>query len=95
MKNMPKKLEYKRLERIVKGFSNHRRIQILELLNKEPELSVQEISERLNSEMKNISAHITKMAVAGLLMKRSDSKSIRHKLTNRGKVILKFVRMLE
>ena len=83
------------MERIVKGFANHRRLQILELLEKEPESSVQEISEKLKSEMKNISAHITKMAIAGLLIKRSDSKSIRHKLTKRGIVILKFVRMLE
>ena len=83
------------LERIVKGFANHRRLQVLELLYKEPELSVQEISEKLKSEFKNISAHINKMAIAGLLMKRSDSKSVRHKLTNRGNIILKFVRMLE
>jgi len=83
------------LERIVKGFSNHRRLQILELLYKEPELSVQEISGELKSEMKNISAHITKMSVSGLLMKRSDSKSVRHRLTKRGIIILKFVRMLE
>ena len=92
---MSQKLEYRKLERIIKGFSNHRRLQVLELLEKEPELSVQEVSEKLKSEMKNISAHITKMAVTGLLMKRSDSKSIRHKLTKRGIVILKFVRMLE
>ena len=92
---MKNKLEYRKLERVIKGIANHRRLQILELLSEEPELSVQEIAERLKSEMKNISAHITKMAVAGLLMKRSDSKSIRHKLTNRGIVILKFVRMLE
>lgn len=83
------------LERIVKGFANHRRLQILVLLQKEPELSVQEIAENLKSQMKNISAHINKMAVAGLLMKRSDSKSVRHKLTKRGSIILKFVRMLE
>ena len=92
---MKNKLEFRKLERIVKGFANHRRLQVLELLYKEPELSVQEISERLKSEFKNISAHITKMAVSGLLMKRSDSKSIRHKLTKRGIIILKFVRMLE
>lgn len=92
---MSQKLEYKKVERIVKGFSNHRRLQILDLLDREPELSVQEISDRVKSEMKNISAHITKLAVAGLLMKRSDSKSVRHKLTKRGNVILKFVRMLE
>ena len=92
---MKNKLKYRKLERIVKGFANHRRLQILELLGNEPELSVQEISEKLKSEMKNISAHITKMAIEGLLMKRSDSKSIRHKLTRRGIIILKFVRMLE
>lgn len=92
---MSKNLEHRKLERIVKGVANHRRLQILELLGKEPELSVQEISDKLKSEMKNISAHINKMAIAGLLMKRSDSKSIRHKLTKRGYIILKFVRMLE
>ena len=83
------------LERIVKGFANHRRLQILELLYKDPELSVQEVSEKLKSEFKNISAHINKMAVAGLLMKRHDANMVRHKLTNRGKSILQFVRIIE
>ncbi len=83
------------LERIVKGFANHRRLEILGLLYKEPELSVQEIAEILKSDMKNISAHITKMAIAGLVMKRNDDKSVRQKLTKRGEVILKFVRILE
>ena len=56
------------LERIVKGFASHRRIQILGLLQKEPELSLQEISEKLKSDFKNISAHINRMAIAGLLI---------------------------
>ena len=85
----------KELERIVKGFANHRRLQILELLQKEPELSVQEISERVKSEFKNISAHINKMAIAGLVMKRNDLNMVRHKLTKRGKRILQFVRIVE
>ena len=83
------------LERIVKGFANHRRLQVLELLQKEPELSVQEISEKLKTEFKNISAHINKMAIAGLVMKRNEGNLIRHKLTNRGKSILQFVRIIE
>ena len=62
---------------------------------KEPELSVQEISDKLKTEFKNISAHITKMAIAGLLMKRNEGNIVRHKLTNRGKSILKFVRIVE
>ena len=86
---------YKKLERIIKGVANHRRIQILELLDLKPELSVQEIAEIVKSPFKNISAHISKMAIAGLLMKRSEGNTIRHKLTSRGKSILKFVRILE
>lgn len=90
-----RKLDYKKLERIIKGIANHRRIQILSLLKKEPELSVKEIADKAKSDIKNISAHVGKMAVAGLVMKRSDSKSVRHKLTRRGRNILSFVRMLE
>ncbi len=92
---MVKNLEYRKIERVVKGFANHRRLQILELLAREPELSVQEISEKLKSEFKNISAHINKMAIAGLVIKRNDANSVRHKLTTRGKSILQFVRIIE
>ncbi|MDO8659707.1 MAG: ArsR family transcriptional regulator [Candidatus Parcubacteria bacterium] len=83
------------LERIIKGFANHRRLQVLELLYKEPELSVHEISEKLKSEFKNISAHVNKMAIAGLVIKRNEGNIIRHKLTKRGKSILQFVRIIE
>ena len=83
------------LERIIKGFASHRRLQVLDLLGKEPELSVQEISEKLKSEFKNISAHINKMAIAGLVMKRNEGNMVRHKLTTRGKSILQFVRIIE
>ena len=83
------------LERIVKGFANHRRLQILKLLQKEPELSVQEIAEKVKSDFKNVSSHINKMATSGLLIKRNDFHSVRHKLTRRGIEVLKFVRTLE
>lgn len=85
----------KELERIIKGFANHRRLQILALLKREPELSIQELAERVESEEKNISAHVGKMAVAGLVMKRNDDRSVRLRLTKRGNYILTFVRMLE
>ena len=85
----------KELERIVKGFANHRRIQLLYLLGKKPELSVIEMSEILKSDLKNISAHVNKMAIAGLVMKRHEGNLVRHKLTKRGKAILQFVRIIE
>ena len=86
---------YHKLERIVKGFANHRRIQILELLEKKPELSVFEIAEELDINFKTASEHIRRFAISGLIMKGSDSTNIRHRLTDRGLTILKFLRTLE
>ena len=85
----------RQLERIVKGFSNHRRIEIVELLAKMPELSVFEISDHLRINFKTGSEHIRRLAIAGLVMKRSDRNNVRHALTERGKSILKFLRILE
>ncbi|TSC58332.1 MAG: Uncharacterized protein Greene041679_115 [Parcubacteria group bacterium Greene0416_79] len=86
---------FKELERMVRGFSNHRRIQILELLKKSPELSVEEISDMLHINYKTAADHIRRLAIAGLVLKRSDSVSVRHKLTDRAEYILKFLRTLE
>lgn len=88
-------MNYRNIERIVKGIANHRRVQILELLEKKPELSVFEISEEIKSEFKNVSVHIAKMAQAGLVMKRHEGSSVCHALTKRGKSILQFYRTLE
>jgi len=89
------KNRYRQLERIVRGFSNHRRIQILELLNKEPELSVLDISEKLKVNFKTVSEHIRRLAIPGLVMKRSSGAYVRHRLTERGINILGFLRTLE
>lgn len=83
------------LEKIVKGFANHRRIQVLTLLERMPELSVLEISETLDVNFKTISEHIRRLAIAGLVMKRNEGNNVRHALSATGKSILKFLRTLE
>lgn len=88
-------LKTRRLERTVKGFANHRRIQIIELLENSPELSVQEISSELKINFKTASEHIRRLAIAGLVLKRSQGINVRHKLTAPGISILKFLRILE
>ena len=85
----------RQLERIIKGFANHRRIEILLLLEKTPELSVMEISDELRINFKTGSEHIRRLAIADLLMKRNAGSSVRHALTEQGKLILKFLRTLE
>ncbi|MEK7552019.1 MAG: helix-turn-helix transcriptional regulator [Patescibacteria group bacterium] len=86
---------YKRLEIIIKGFANKRRIQILELLKEEPELSVDEISERIKCGYTNTSDHIRKLFIADLILKRSDGVNVRHKLTPLAQDILVFCKKLE
>lgn len=88
-------LRYRELERLVRGFSNHRRLQILEHLEKNPELSVVEISGQLRIHFKTASQHIQRLAAAGLVIKRSDGTSVRHALTKRGNTVLKFLRIIE
>ena len=88
-------MEWRRTERIVKGVANHRRLQILDLLQKKPELSVNEIADTFKINFKTASEHIRRLALAGLLMKRNEGNFVRHKLTTRGQTILKFLRILE
>lgn len=86
---------FNKLERIVRGFSNHRRIQLLELLYKQPELSVLDISNLLHLNLKTAADHLRRLAIAGLILKRHDNRSVRHKLTKLGQDILMFLRTLE
>ncbi len=85
----------RQLERIVKGFANHRRIQMMFLLDKKPELSVQEICDKLKTNLKTASVHLQRLAVAGLILKRYEGRTVRHKLTQRAQSVLAFLRALE
>ena len=88
-------LKKRQLEQIVRGFSNHRRIQMLDLIDLTPELSVQEISKKFDINFKTASSHLRRLIIAGLIMKRSQGKDIRHKISERGKNVLTFLRTLE
>ena len=89
-----RKINFRALERIVKGFANHRRIEMLHLLQREPELSVEDIAERLKIGYENASEHVRKLAIAVLVMKRNDGRSVRHKLTRRANDVLMFCKTL-
>lgn len=78
------------MERVIKGFANYRRLQILELLKKHAELSVQDIADELSLGYENASDHIRKLAIAGLVLKRYEGNSVRHCLTDRARAVLSF-----
>lgn len=88
-------MNFRKLERAVRGFSNHRRIQILGLLRQSAELSVEEIASALRVNYKTVAEHVRRLAIADLVVKRSEANTVRHKLTRRALTVLKFLRTLE
>ena len=82
----------RRVERVIKGFSNHRRIQILGLLSERPEMTLQDIVMATRSTRQATSEHVRKMTIAGLVMKQYDGRFVRHRLTERGSWALAVVK---
>jgi len=87
--------EFRRLELIVKGYANYRRLQILELLHAKPEQSIENIAEAIKSGYENTTDHLRKMTAAGLLYKRHDGPSVLHRLTPRAELIVAFCKKLQ
>ncbi len=85
----------RQLERLVKGFANHRRIEMLLLLERSPQLSVFEVADRLKINFKTASEHLRRLTLPGLVVKRNRGSLVQHELTAVGRVILKFLRILE
>lgn len=83
------------LERHVKGFANRRRIQIMLLLDQTPDLSLVEIAEKLKANFKTIAEHTHRLQTAGLIKKGIKSNIVAHRLTERGRTILDFLKKLE
>lgn len=82
----------KKMERHFKGVSNHRRIQILLLIAKEPGLSVVNIAERVHGNFKTIADHTRRLMLAGLVEKTSVGNEVQHKLTPYGRLFYEFIK---
>ena len=67
----------------------------MELLKRKPELSVSDIANELKINHKTASEHIRRLAITGLVLKRSEGPAVCHKLTPAGISILMFLRTLE
>ena len=89
------KKDFKQLERIVRGFSNHRRIRILEVLDHRPDLDLRTLAQACGTNMKTGSEHARRLAIAGLILKRAKGARVLHALSGRGRKILMFLRTLE
>lgn len=78
-----------------KGISNHYRIDVLKVLEKNPSITLDELADITNIHYKTLSSHTARLHRSGLISKQYLGQSVQHSLTKRGKVILKFLRNLE
>lgn len=82
----------KQLERYFKGAANHRRLEILFLIDKNEGITLEGISEVLHCNIKTISEHTRRLLQAGLLNKKYQGREVSHYLSPYGKMFLEFAK---
>ncbi len=82
----------KQLQRHFKGIANHRRIDILLLVNKSEGIVLEKIAEGLDGNIKTISEHTRRLVQAGLLNKNYQGRSVSHTLSPYGRKMIKFIK---
>jgi len=84
------------LEKYVRGFSCHRRIQIMEILNdSEAALSLTEIAIACGTSIKPACEHVQRLTASGLVGKTSKKRQVMHDLTPLGRKTLGFLRNIK
>lgn len=83
------------LAQIGKGIANHYRIDIMKVLEKSPNISLDELAEKTRIHYKTLAAHTARLHRSGLITKRYLNQSVLHCLAPRGHIVLKFLRNLE
>jgi len=84
--------ESKKLERIFKGVANHRRIEIIKLIEKEPGITLFAIARTLQCNFKTISEHTRRLVAAGLTNKQYRGNSVEHYLSPYGSKVIEFMK---
>jgi len=82
----------KQLERYFKGAANHRRIDILLVVERNDGIVVEEIADMLKANFKTISQHTKALVQAGLLNKKYRGRHVTHSLSPYGKSFLTFMK---
>jgi DNA-binding transcriptional ArsR family regulator len=80
------RINSEKLERaayVLKAVAHPTRINIIDLLDQQKELSVTEISELLDCEQSLLSHHLTNMRAKGILLVRREGKNMYYSLTDK------------
>jgi hypothetical protein len=87
--------DFRYLERVVRGFSNHRRIQMLTVLESTPDLDVFALARITGVNFRTASEHAGRLVRTGLARRRSKGRQVLHSISPRGAAVLSFLRALK
>lgn len=85
----------KQMERHLKGISNHYRIEILLLIDKNKDITLDQIIEKLKANEKTIGEHTRRLFQAGLIDKRYQGNFVLHSLSPYGKKFVSFLKSFQ
>lgn len=85
----------KQMERHLKGMANHHRIEVLLLLARRGNLTLDEIVTGLDSNYKTIGEHTRRLAAAGLVNKNYRGRHVEHSLSPYGKLFVHFLKSFQ
>ena len=80
------------LERYFKGAANHRRLDILFLINDNDGISLEKIAKLLDCNIKTISEHTRRLKQAGLVNKKYQGREVLHSVSPYGKRFVRFAK---
>lgn len=85
----------KQMERHLKGVANHYRIEILFLIDRDKELTLEGIVEKLKANEKTIGEHTRRLFLAGLINKEHRGNYVMHSLSPYGKTFVAFLKSFQ
>ena len=85
----------KQMERHLKGIANHYRIEILLLIAKSEDITLEEIVRALEANAKTIGEHTRRLYQAGLINKKYRGKFVEHSLSPYGKTFVHFLQSFQ
>ncbi len=82
----------RKLERVFKGAANHWRIEILIMIQRNPQITLHDIAAKLQANFKTISEHNKKLVAAGLVQKKYLGREVTHRLSPYGEKVCQILK---
>lgn len=85
----------KQMERHLKGISNHYRIEVLLIIDKNKDITLESIVEKVKANEKTIGEHTRRLFNAGLINKRHQGNFVIHNLSPYGTKVVRFLKSFQ